>query len=59
MRGDNCLQHEMHHQFAEGRLVESVDVNRAHWTTVLRQRFRSRAPFGRDQITDAVARSAN
>src|SRR5262249_10193356 len=58
VRGNDCLQHEMHHQFAEGRLVEPVDVHRAHRATVLRQRFRSRAPFGCDQITDALAGKA-
>src|SRR5215471_11295046 len=26
MRGDDCLQHKMHHQFAEGRLIEPADV---------------------------------
>src|SRR5215470_6609165 len=58
MRGDDCLEHEMHHQLAEGRLIEPVDVNRAHRTAVLHQCLRSRAPFGRDQITDALAGEA-
>src|SRR6476620_5058899 len=35
MSGDDCLQHKMHHQFAEGRLIEPADVNRAHRATVL------------------------
>src|SRR6185295_10588339 len=58
MRGDDRLQHEMHHQFAEGRLIEPADVNRAHRTAVLRQRFRSRAPFGCYQIANAFAGEA-
>src|SRR5262249_1487380 len=58
MRGDDCLQHEMHHQFAEGRLIEPADVNRAHRATVLGQGFRSCAPLGSDQITDALAGEA-
>src|SRR5262245_48061191 len=58
MRDDDCFQHEMHHQFAQGRLIEPADVNRTHRATVLRQRFRSRAPLGRDQITDALAGEA-
>src|SRR5476649_532536 len=35
MRGDDCLQHEMHEQLAEACFVEIIDMNGADWAAVL------------------------
>src|SRR6185295_5944331 len=55
MRRDDRLQHEMHQQFAEARLVEPVDVHRAHRAAVARERLGGRAALGRDEVADGLA----
>src|SRR4029078_9865925 len=55
MRGDDRLQHEMHHQLAESLLIEPVDVDRPHRTAVLGERLGSRAAFRCNQVADRLA----
>src|SRR5262245_42188367 len=54
-RGDDGLQHEMHEQLAQARLVELVDMDGAHGTTVLGQRLGGGAAFGGGEVADGLA----
>src|SRR5215510_2531255 len=56
MRGDDRLQHELHHQFAESFLVQPTDANRAHRATIPCQRLRRRTAFRRHKIANGLAR---
>src|SRR4029078_9139717 len=58
MRGDDRLQHEMHHQLAQAFLVEPIDVDRPHRAARLDQRLRPCAALGSDQIADCLAGKA-
>src|SRR5262245_45763017 len=58
MRDNDRLQHEMHHQFAEGFLIEPAEVNRPHRTAIAGQRFGRGPPFGGDQIANGLAPEA-
>src|SRR5262245_771043 len=58
MRGDDRLQHEMHHQLAEAFLIEPLDVDRPHRAAVPGERLGGRPAFGRDQIADRLAGEA-
>src|SRR5262245_65583017 len=58
MRGNDRLQHEMHHQSTQAFLVERVDVDRPHRATVLCKRLGGRAAFGGDQVADRLAGKA-
>src|SRR5471030_2243103 len=55
VRGDDGLQHEMHQQFAQRRLVELGQVKSAHRATVLGERLGGGARFRRHQIADGLA----
>src|SRR5512144_847502 len=58
MRGDDRLQHEMHHQLAESLLIEPVDVDRPHRTAILGERLGGRAAFRCNQVADRLAGEA-
>ncbi len=58
MRGDNRLQHEMHHKFAKGFFTELVDVNGPHRTAILGERLGSGAGFRRHEIANCLARKS-
>ena len=55
VRGDDRLQHEVHQQFAEARLVELLDVDGAHRAAVLGQRLGGGAALRGDEIADRLA----
>src|SRR5882672_2173307 len=55
VRRDDRLQHEMHEQLAEARLVERLDVNVAHRAAVLDERLDGGAALRRDEIADGLA----
>jgi hypothetical protein len=59
MSGDDRLQHEMHHQFAERFLIEPAEVNRPHRTAIPGQRFGRGPPFRSDQIANGLAAEAS
>ena len=56
LRGDDRLQHEMHEQFAEARLVEAGELEGAHRAAVLRQRLGGGAALRGDEVADGFAR---
>src|SRR5262245_21031944 len=58
MSGNDRLTHEMHHQFAERFLIESVEVKRAYRTAIPGQRFGCGPPFRSDQVADGLAAKA-
>src|SRR6185437_11213245 len=58
MRGDNRLQHEMHHKFAKGFFTEPVDVNGPHRTAILGERLGSGAGFRRHEIANCLTRKS-
>src|SRR6185312_90191 len=55
MRGDDRLQHEMHHQRAERTLVELGDMKRANRAAVRSERIRRRKSLCGDKIADLLA----
>src|SRR5262245_24881836 len=57
MGGDDRLQHEMHHQFAERFLIESVEVKRTYRTAVPSQRFGCGPPFRSARVAKAAEAS--
>src|SRR5262245_32398863 len=54
-RGDDGLQHEMHEQLAQARLVELVDMDGAHRAAVLGQRLGGGAAFGSGEVANGLA----
>ena len=58
VRRDDGRQYEMHEQFAEARLVEPLDFDRAHRTAVLGQRLGGGAALRGDEIADGFSGKA-
>src|SRR5262249_36837134 len=55
MRGDDRLQHELHQQLTEARLVQLCQMDGTHRAAVLRQRLGGGAALRRDEIADGLA----